>query len=165
MGRRSARALLCALRLCGASPETVGCKNGMKPRTSFRPLKLGRADIGLKRTITVAVKPDFCPVTPTLAPVIPAKAGIQTAASAAGMPANALSPHETRARRHWTEADDCRADHPRFLPPFPISKPAIPDFQARHSRFLTPPFPRKRESRGGLAGAEEITRARYVSAP
>ena len=43
-----------------------------------------------KRTAAAAVKPDFFPVTPALAPVIPAKAGIQTAANAAGTPVNEL---------------------------------------------------------------------------
>ena len=70
---------------CGLRPGSAGV-----PPAELRlgALALGRADISMKRTVSRAVNRDFSPVIHALTPVIPAKAGIQTAANAAGTPAS-----------------------------------------------------------------------------
>ena len=63
------------------------------PANELRQHALGHVDIRPKRTAAAAVKPDFYPVAPALAPVIPAKAGIRMAANAVGTSVNELCQH------------------------------------------------------------------------
>ena len=106
---------------------------GRPPSAICQHVVLGRVDIRLKRIDCRAIMPDFTPPIPLFTPpillstpsfppstlVIPAKAGIQTAANPAGTPANEL-------RQHALVRVEISLKRTIAAPSFPISNPVIP---------------------------------------